>query len=178
MPVKLIIGPGRLSYPHLFKPQKNDRGEDRYTLSLLLPPDTDLKPLKDGLKKAFEEKFGADPKKWPQKARMPADVIQDAEPKYGPTFKGWHYVNAGGSSAPGVVDAVVKPVNDEREVYPGRWARISVGAYGYDNKTKGVSLGLNNVQLLKHDEPLAGKPRPQDDFDVLAEEMGVSEDWG
>lgn len=179
MAQKLVIGPGRLSYPHIFKPQKNERGEDRYTLALLLPPDTDFKPIKSALDKAAVEKFGADRSKWPSKMRKPEDVLQDAEEKYGVQFKGWKYVNAGSGEPPGVVNAMLEDVSDVREAYPGRWARISAAAYGYDNKTKGVTIGLNNVQLMKHDEPLAGKPRAQNDFDVVAEEMGVStsEDW-
>jgi hypothetical protein len=167
-----------LSYPHLFKAQKNERNEDRYSTALLLPPEYDLKPLVDALQRAFVEKFGAEKAKWPRQCRKPSDVIQPAEEKYGSAFAGWHFINASSGTPPGVCNAAVETVQDPSAVYPGRWAKIAVAAFGYDNKTKGVTLGLNNVQLLRNDEPLAGKPRPQDVFDVVAEEMGVNEDWG
>jgi hypothetical protein len=44
------------------------------------------------------------------------------------------------------------------EIYAGRWYRATVNPYWYpgDDGKPGISLGLVNVQVLKHDEPLAG----------------------
>jgi len=174
---RLVIGPGRLSFPHLFNAQANDRGEMRYSLALLLPPETDLKPIRAALAAAAVEKWGADKAKWPKQMRGPDEVIRKCEEKdqYA-QFAGWHYINMSSSAKPGVVDAAKNDVTDAAEVYPGRWARVSAAAFAYDNKTKGVSIGLNNVQVLKHDESLGGKPRAKDDFDEYADELGA-DDW-
>jgi hypothetical protein len=44
------------------------------------------------------------------------------------------------------------------EVYGGRWARFSVRPYWWKHATGGVgvSFGLQNVQMLDHDDPIAG----------------------
>ncbi|MBB3980132.1 hypothetical protein GGQ64_005379 [Rhizobium azooxidifex] len=52
--------------------------------------------------------------------------------------------------------APVQEADEADELYNGRWFRSSLNPYWYDNENIGVSLGLVNVQLLKHDEPLAG----------------------
>ena len=181
---KVFLGPGRASFPHVFKPQKNDQGEDRYSIAVLLPPTFDIAPLVAALEAAAIKKFGADKSKWPKKMRRPEDVIGDCADKdtYANMPPGWRYVNATSKDQPGVVDAHVKDVLDAKELYPGRWLRVSANAYGYDNKgNKGVTFGLNNIQLLKHDETLAGKPRADREFDEMAAEMedakDDAEDW-
>lgn len=75
--------------------------------------------------------------------------------------------------APGVVDsrgADVKEENEADETYNGRWFRASVNPYAWSHQTggKGVSLGLVNVQLLGHDDPLAGgKVKASSEFDAI-----------
>jgi hypothetical protein len=181
-PTSLIVGPGRLSYPHLLQSRENDRGEQRYSTTLLLPPDTDLGPLKAALKAAAVAKFGPDPAKWPRVMRRPEDVITPATDSnsYGPEFEGWSKINCSSASPPDIINAMLEKITAPADVYPGRWARISVNAYGYDNKTKGVTLGLNNVQVLRHDDALAGRRRAVDEFDAIAEDMGGGggeDDW-
>src|SRR5262249_31166701 len=51
----------------------------------------------------------------------------------------------------------LKPVQDQSQVYGGRWAKIGVRAYAYDAKgNKGVSFGLSRVQLLDDADPIGG----------------------
>jgi len=77
--------------------------------------------------------------------------------------------------APGVVDALGKPVPAEKEpeeTYNGRWFRASVNPYAWTHKTggAGVSLGLVNAQLLWHDDPLAGgKVKAEAEFEAVDE---------
>lgn len=75
--------------------------------------------------------------------------------------------------APGVVDAQSGAVHEADEAdatYSGRWFRASVNPYAWTHPTggKGVSLGLVNVQLLSHDDPLAGgKVKASSEFDAI-----------
>lgn len=183
---KLMVGPGRLSYPHLLEAQETENGP-RFSCSLLLPPTYDVGPIKAALRAAWVKKFGADQSKWPKgdSVRTVEKVIKKAEDcfrqedgsrLYGPEFDGWFVVPASCNAAypPEVVDGNTDSVTDKREVYPGRWARATVNAFGYANRTRGVTLGLNNVQVLKHDTPLGGKARAKSEFDVVAEEMAES----
>jgi hypothetical protein len=63
-------------------------------------------------------------------------------------------------------------ITDPREVYSGRWARAKLDSFAYDRKDgKGVSFGLINVQLLKHDTKFGGAVSdPNKDFDEVSEE--------
>lgn len=165
---------GRLSFPSLFEPraQKNG-GKARWETNLLLPPSTDVKPILAALEAACVDTFG--PKdKWPRKLRRPEDVLMPANEKgqYAGYDDGWWVLSCANSKeAPEVVDAVKATVTDQKEAYPGRWARLYVRPYAYKAESSGVSLWLNSVQLLKHDTPLAGGPRAKDVFDEIAEEM-------
>jgi Protein of unknown function (DUF2815) len=183
---------GRLSFPDLFEPGQDQQGQPvKCGTTLLLTPNYDTSLILADLKSAWEKKFGTDPKKWPkgQTVRTPENVIRDAaEKQYAGYEEGWRFLAARVSKMedrPDVRD-LLKPMvegkfavaeRDPRVVYPGRWAIISVQAFGYDNRTKGVSLGLNNVLLDAHAEALGGAPaRAETDFDGIAAEQQPVED--
>lgn len=74
---------------------------------------------------------------------------------------------------PGVVDINKDPVSPEEGnadlVYAGAYARATVGVYAYSNISKGVAIGLNNLQLIKYNPEvtgrLDGRGNAGDDFD-------------
>lgn len=172
----ILVGPGRLSFPSIFERAKDQvtKAETKYEVTLLLPPDTDLGPLKAMLKQAWINKFGADPKKWPvgPTVRKPENVIRSAaeRPKHFGDFEGWHFISARTDYEPVVRDQTKDKVYEQDGkqrfprvgaeqadlVYAGRWARIIVNAYAYQNKTTGVSLGLEGLLLGRNDTRLAG----------------------
>jgi hypothetical protein len=172
---KITIGPGRLSFPAIFEPQAADMG-GKFAVTLLLPPDFDVKPLMKALEEAATEKWGADKSKWPKTMNGPKTVIRDAADKshlagYEP---GWKFVQMKSKTKPGIVDGSLNAITDPKEAYAGRWARVTARAYAYDNVLKGVGFGLQNIQLLKHDSAFGGAGRAQDDFDEFAEELGAA----
>lgn len=172
---KLVIGPGRLSFPALYQPMSEDMG-GKYGMTLLLPPDFDLKPIKKALEAAAMEKWGSDKAKWPKsKFNGPDSVIRKCEEKshLSGYLPGWHFISLKSKDKPGVVDATRDRVEDPKQAYAGRWVRVAARAYAYDNVLKGVGLGLNNVQLLTHDDKFGGAGRPEDDFDEFAVELGA-----
>lgn len=184
-PTKFILGPGRLSFPKLFKPNDAEYG-GKYAATILLPPEYDFAPLKKAMFDVAVAKFGPDRSKWPRNMRGPNDVIRPCEEKSNMDgyLPGWHFLTASSKDMPGIVDAMLKPVTDEREAYPGRWIMMSVNVYGYSNVTHGVSLGLQNVQLRKHDDSFSSRVRAEDEFEAAYEEMhgsdssGVGDDFG
>lgn len=170
--MKMIIGPGRLSFPRVFKPNDEQYG-GKYSTTLLLPPDFDFAPLKAAMVKVASEKWGPDKAKWPKNLRGPAQVIRDCAEKahltgYEP---GWHFITASSGDQPGVVNGALEDVTDEREVYAGRWALLSINVYAYDNVTKGVGLGLQNIQVRKHDDAFSGRARAKDEFEEYYDDM-------
>lgn len=173
----LIIGPGRLSFPALFQPMSADMG-GKYGMTLLLPPDYDTKPLVSALDEAAVKKWGEDKSKWPKKMNGPKQVIRDAVEKahLAGYEAGWKFIALKSQTKPNVVGPDLSDILDASEAYAGRWVRVSARAYAYDNVLKGVGFGLQNVQLLKHDDKFGGSGPAKNDFDPIAEEVG-SGNW-
>lgn len=170
----LITCEGRLSYAQfLFKTNpdsKTKKGDEKYTLSFLIPPGSDLTAAKKMANDAIVEE-------WPNEAKRPRGLkspFLDAEEKMGEEWKGWTLIRTSTTRKPGVIlgsGADAKP----EDVYSGRWARLSLNAGTFDvDGNRGVSFFLNNVQLLKHDDPIGGAaPKATSDFEPVAVEEGA-----
>jgi hypothetical protein len=165
----VITAEGRLSYAqHLFTPNpeaKTKKGDAKFTLSILLPPDSDL----TAMKKAAQDAINA---KWPvgstSRPKNPKSPFLDAGEKAGAAFDGWTLIRVSTTRRPGVIEADGKPAAQE-DVYSGRWARLSLNAAAFEvDGNKGVSFFLNNVQMLRHDDPIGGgAPKATSDFEVV-----------
>jgi hypothetical protein len=165
---QLVIGPFRMAWPALFEPEEDDYGNERFKVACLFPPDANLKPLEDAIYDAWEEEYGTNKADWPAGKNdvWPGEKIADAGKKDYEGFKpGWKVVNITSKDPPGIIDADKNDVLSKREVYGGRWARAQVNVATYDNKSRGVGVYMNHIQLLDHDEPFSGKGRAEDAFD-------------
>jgi len=170
---RLRVGPGRLSFPNLIEPKETARG-DRFGTTLLLPPDYDTRFITEACLDLCKATWGNNPKSWPANARKPEAVVRDAGEKQhlAGYLPGWRFISMISSEQPGIVGFDPSQViTNPKEVYAGRWAKISCRPFVYQMREGvGVSLGLNNVQLLKHDSAF-GRTAPTQDFDVESEEM-------
>jgi hypothetical protein len=78
------------------------------------------------------------------------------------------FINAWSKQRPGVVDAALNDILDSFDVWPGQLARFSVTPFVYDKQgNKGVSLALENVQIVKSEgmKRLDGRKSAADRFD-------------
>jgi hypothetical protein len=165
---QMVIGPFRMAWPALFEPEEDDYGNERFKVTCLFPPGYNIKPLEDAIWDAWEEAYGTDKSKWPSGKNdvWPGEKLQDAGKKDYQGFKdGWKYTTITSKDPPGIVDSNREEVLSKREVYGGRWARAQVNIAAYDNKSRGVGIYMNHIQLLEHDEAFSGKGNPQDAFD-------------
>lgn len=168
---KIVFGPCRLSYTHLFNKFNpgGDSQEGKYMTNVLIPAEE--KETLAAIKKAIEEaKRSGITSKWggkePRTLEMP---LRDGDEKDDDVYAGKFYVNAKCSTRPGVVDRSKAPIYDEEEVYSGMWAIVSVTFYPYDAKgNRGVACGLNNVMKFKDDEKLGGRSSAESDFAAIA----------
>lgn len=158
-----------LSYPHLFVP--NDRG--KYTATLVFPPDTDLSEMKKWAFQAAVDALGEEKAtKQLQTGQLrfvggPHHVFRtDAEAKgYEP---GSVFINCSSSKKPGIVDQLLNDITDPSRLYPGAIVKAHINPFYYDKEgNRGISWGLNNIQLWKDSEPLDGRARPQDVFTAM-----------
>jgi hypothetical protein len=173
----LRIGPGRLAFPNLFEPKaSNDGGDEKYETTLLLPADYDVAFILKALTDVCVVAWGPDRARWPSTARKPEQVVRSCNEKQhlAGYERDWHFITCRSGEPPSIVGWDKSPVTSEREVYGGRWANITARPYCYNNRTIGVSLGLNNVQLLQNDNKFARTSADQD-FDVV--EAAVANDF-
>lgn len=155
----------RVSFPNVFRPGKamNAGEEGKYSITALFAKDTDLSVLKKAAKEAAEEKWGTDQSKWPKNLRLP--FRDQGEKEFEGYEPGCIFITATSKQRPGLVDAKVQDIIEEKDFYPGCYARATVRAFAYDQKgNRGVAFGLQNVQKVADGEPLGGRTRATDDF--------------
>lgn len=165
---KVATGKVRMSFVHIHKPRSNDRGEDKFSVTILVPKSD--KGTTDALRAA--ERVAAELKFPGKTAAFYAQlksVIHDGDglrpngEEFGPEcHKHWVFT-ASSSDRPGVVDENLEPVTEA--VKSGDYGRVSVNAYGYDTAgNRGVAFGLNNVMLVERGESLGGRSDAASDF--------------
>ena len=160
----------RLSYPRLFTAFPDDKGTLFFTSSILIYPDCDISLLKTEGAEAVKAEWGASV----TNVKTP---FLDAVAKGNPVPAGTVLIRTKSKQKPGVLDARGQNVNDESEVYPGRWCFVTLRPYTWTNDKggKGLSFGLQNVQLLEHDEQLGGgRAAAETEFEPVAVAEGTA----
>lgn len=167
----------RMLWPSLFAPTKmRDQSDDqlKHQITILIPKDANIDALKTAAQEAATEKFGA---KKVSGIRSPFRKTEEKDRLVEFAEDYPLYITARSKDRPGVVGPNGKSVDDPEQVYSGRHCRISMQAFAYDTAgNKGVSFGLQNVQLLDHDDPLnvgGGRVAAESEFDAVE---GVSGD--
>lgn len=161
MAAKTVMTPiGTLCFAdQVFTPKSQEAGKTpRYTAMLLFDSTgtstTAYAELRKLVQDAAAEKWGAAKAQDPafmRSLRLPFRPA--AEKDYEGFDKGEIYITPWNEKAPGVVDL---HGNDmvPTDVWSGQLARATVRAFAYDtNGNKGVSLGLEHVQIVKQDMP-------------------------
>lgn len=169
---KVVFGPCRLSYVHVFEKHSFDGNPEngKYSTSILIPK-SETKTV-EAIKKAIEAaKQAALNSKW--NGKLPKEMVMplldgDDRDDQDEVYAGHWYLNAKCNTRPGVVDRDRVPIVDEEEIYSGVWAVVSVTFFGFDVKVKkGISCGLNNIMKFKDDEKLGGRVSADTDFSGL-----------
>ena len=162
---------GMSSFCHLFTARAPSPGaEPRFSMNILFDAEAQKSPEYAALKKAVNACVS---EKWPNGApsglRTP---FRDAgEKEYSGYEKGIIYINPWSKQKPGIVDGRLQDILAADDVFPGQLVRATIRPFAYDNSgNKGVSFGLQNVQIVKKDMPrLDGKTKASSDFDALDE---------
>jgi hypothetical protein len=165
---KVVFGPCRLSYTHLFSKYNpdGDAANGKFMTNVLIPKEEKetikaiQQAIEAGKKAAIVSKWGG---KEPKKLDMP---LRDGDvDKEDDVYAGHYFINAKSSTRPGIVDKNKTPIVDEDDIYSGVWAIVSVTFYGYDvSGNRGVACGLNNVMKFKDGERLGGRSSADSDF--------------
>jgi hypothetical protein len=171
-----------LSFPQLFtmKPRAA-KGEPCFSCSLLFSPEVqktpEYKALKNACKEVFVEKFGE-----AAFAKGIESPFRDAsEKEYTAYDEGWVYISPWTKNKPGLVDRNRNDILAPEDVYAGQIVRAYVNPFAWEfNKRKGVSFGLNGIQILVKDAPRidgrASLDKVFDDGAELPEDVGGDDD--
>lgn len=176
--------PVRLSYPNLFKPGKvlEAGQEPKYSAALLFPLGADVKLLREAAQHVAVEAFGS--KASAMRLHMPfrdqaekAGGDDDGKSGYVP---GAVFFNCSSKQRPGIIGPDGAPISDESRVYPGVWALVTVRPFAFNHGVKkGVSFGLQNVQIIADDDRIGGgRPRAEAEFEPLDASLSAFDDAG
>lgn len=150
-----ISPPGILSFPALFVPRLGPNpkpGEEpKYSAALLFTPEHQQHPkfaeLKADIISKAKETFGD---QW-QQVRFPLRKCSE-KPQYAGMPDGSLFLNMWTKHKPGVVGPAGEDILAANDVWAGQIARVSYNCWTYNTSgNRGVSVGLNNVQILKLD---------------------------
>jgi hypothetical protein len=145
-----------LSFPRLFAPKERAPGDGNpvYSCSLLFAPSDQKSPeykkMQEAVLTAAREKFGAN-----VNVKSLVLPFRDAgEKDYEGYDDGVVYISPWSSKRPGIVDSRLQDVLDADEVFAGQVVRANVTPFAWSNTgRKGVSFGLNHIQIIKKDAP-------------------------
>lgn len=158
----------RLCFPNLFKPTSFEGStRETYNCVMVFPKDADLSKLKEIAKAAFNKAF-------PNGAKGVRSPFRDGNEKaddWGEVFKDAIFIRASSNIKPGVADRRKRLITEEEQVYSGCYARAIVHAFAYDVKgNKGVSFGLEAIQIVREGEHLGGGAAAVNMFEDLGDD--------
>jgi hypothetical protein len=174
---------GRISFPHLFKPQQNDRGENTWSVVIVFDKKAqateEYKAMEAAIQNTATERFGT---------KVPAGVKRKSlEPKSGypitatetkPEWFGWAsegstMITFSSKYNPAVIDRNRQEILDASDVYAGQYGRVQWTTYAYDaSGNQGVSFGLRAYQKVKDGDALSGGKPDLNSFGDLSDDDG------
>lgn len=184
---RYVTPPFRLSFPNVFTAQSYEGSEPKFSVSAIFTPSefTDKEKAqwrtllgaidaecKNRFKKGVKElkalnAEGANYKLVPRNGATKADLEGYGE--------GTLFMNLSTKMQPGVIDRRKNKISPEEgnadEIYAGCWCRATVTVYSYDNKGKGVAVGLMNLQKLKDGDRLDSRTDAAEDFEDDLEDL-------
>lgn len=168
---KIVTNKVRFSYVSVFEPRSLNGGEEKYSITLLIPKsDTEtynkiVNALNKTLSEAIADVFkGAAPAN-PKFPIYDGDGPRPSGEPFGEECKGHWVITANSKEKPEIVDMNCNPIMSKSDFYSGCYGRASIVFFAYNtNGNKGVGCGLNNLQKLEDGQPLSGRSTAAEDF--------------
>jgi len=167
----IILPPGTGSYVTVLEPRADLKGNLKYSVTLLIAKarTAELEPLRKLATEVAVAKWGPKGATILANAKYPlirdGDKKVDDEGKVDSIYKGMYYVVSRTDRKPQVIDALKNQIFTDEDVYSGCLMRISGAVFAYEAEgNKGVSVGLNNVQVLRKGPRLDGRKDATEEF--------------
>lgn len=174
---KVVTGVVRLSYANVWEPKSINGGDEKYSVSLIIPKSdkktiADINKAVDAAIKEGAGKFGG---KIPNKTALKLPLRDGDAERDDEAYKDSYFVNANSTTAPQIVDTRVQPILNRDEVYSGCFARVSITFYAFNsNGNRGIACGLGNIQKVADGDSLSSRSTAEDDFTSLENEDFLS----
>lgn len=191
MGVNVKTGICTASYAHVWRPREDQSGNLKFSICLLIDKSQkeDIKAYHAAIKEAFKE--GVKKGWWPESAwnspkfkkplRDGDEEIATGDRKPGIGYENRMFMNANAIGDPDheyySPPEITKPLNgqvvaieDQSEFYSGCKCRAAISFYPYNNKSKGVAVGLNALFKTGDGERLDGRESAQSAFSDFAAE--------
>ena len=173
MPTPLITPYATLSFPNLFQPRSVAEGQEpKYGCALLFDAAAQQSPQFKAMQKAVDDLCQSEFKGVNVKSLvLPFKDAGEKADRYQGYEDGVIVVNAQSKQKPGIVDARNQDVLLPEQVYAGQTVRAQLMPFAWKQAgRRGVSFGLNHVQIVKHDAPrIDGRVPANRAFDVIDE---------
>lgn len=175
---KVITGKVRFSFANVWAPKSINGGDEKYSVSLVIPK-TDketLSKINGAIKEAEKAGIAKHGTKFTSGAGFKRPLRDgDIDRADDENYADCYFVNANSATKPNIVDKNVEPILDSTEVYSGCYGRASLSFYPFNtNGNRGIACGLQNLQKLADGEPLGGRSRAVDDFEVYDDDDFLS----
>lgn len=174
---KVVTGVVRLSYANVWEPKSINGGEEKYSVSLIIPKSDKktIDAINAAVDAAIKEGVGKFGGKIPNKAALKLPLRDGDTEREDEAYKDSFFVNANSTTPPQIVDSKVQPILDRSEVYSGVYARVSITFYAFNsNGNRGIACGLGNIQKVRDGEPLSSRSNAEDDFTTLDDDDFLS----
>ncbi len=174
---KIVTPPFRVSFPAVFEKRGFEGSEPKFSVCAVFDPSSwspteaeAFQALKQIAEDAAKDKFN---KGLSGNPALRSPFRDGAEKAHLEGFgEGLIFCTLSSKMKPGLIDRDRQPIIDEEDFYAGCYARATVTAYGYSNVSKGVGLGLHNLQKLGDGENLTGRIAAENDFESDAPVWG------
>ena len=104
--------------------------------------------------------------KWENVKHTLRDGDEDIDTEEHPEYAGHYFMSVSSKTKPGIIDAFKNTIDSADDVYSGCYARVSINCFAYKTAgNKGISAGLNNVQVVAKGDYLGGRSSADADFD-------------
>lgn len=173
---RLTVGnpdfPVRLSYLKAFEPEEveNDDGVKslKYSTQVIIDKKdvATVAAINSVVKDVIDEHFKG-------KTAMLKTPLRDGDEEWeekGEAVKGCWFLNCSSKQKPSVVGTEkndltgkLEPLGPD-EIKSGDYGRVSLNFFHFVGKSKGVGVGLGNIQKLKDGDPLGNQRSADDDF--------------
>lgn len=178
----------RLSFPNLFEARAASDDPNAkpkfgcsaiWTPTAFTPKDKERwRALMAELDRVSKEEFKTTWKELPEGVKR---GLRDGASKeeLGGYGKGTRFASLTSKNRPGVCDAQGNDISPEDgnadEIYAGCYCTATVQVYSYNNKGKGVAIGLRNILKVRDGERLDNRMSAKDDFAEDLESAAIDE---